>query len=113
MPRALYGPDLTDPIDALKKVGRGVILRCPLDHVATDTLMASGATAVSTHCGHMTGRPPPAVEKQFTGFARSCNKLKLRTYAFGLDSPELCEMAEKAGFGGLCGEGVLIKHPDK
>lgn len=55
MPRALYGPALTDPIEALKKVGRGVILRCPLDHVAADTLMTSGATAVSTHCAHMGG----------------------------------------------------------
>lgn len=113
MPRALYGSALTDPIEALKKVGRGVILRCPLDHVAADTLMTSGATAVSTHCAHMTGRPPPSVEKQFAGFVRSCNKLKLRSYAFGLDSPELCDMAEKAGFGGLCGDGVLTKHPDK
>jgi hypothetical protein len=113
MPRALYGPALTDPIEALKKVGRGVILRCPLDHVAADTLMTSGATAVSTHCAHMGGRPLPSVEKQFTGFVRSCNKLKLRSYAFGLDSPELCEMAEKAGFAGLCGDGVLTKYPDK
>lgn len=113
MPRALYGTALTDPITALKKVSRGVILRCPLDHVAEDTLVSSGAMAVSTLCAHMDGRPQPAIERHFGNFVRSCNKLRMRSYAFGLDTPELCEAAEKAGFGGLCGDGVLTKYPDK
>jgi hypothetical protein len=112
MPRALYGTALTDPIAALKQVSRGVIIRCPLDHMAEDTWQSSGAMGVSTHTGDLVGKPLPAVEAKFRTFVRAANKLKLRSYAFGLDSPELCDAAEKTGFGGLCGDGVLAKHPE-
>ncbi|MFN7114024.1 MAG: hypothetical protein ACK4PK_06660 [Alphaproteobacteria bacterium] len=112
MPRALYGAALTDPIAALKKVSRGVIIRCPLDHMAEDTWQSSGAMGVSTHTGDFAGKPVAAVEAKFRAFVRTANKLKLRSYVFGLDSPELCDAAEKTGFGGLCGDGVLAKHPE-
>lgn len=113
MPRALYGDDLQIPVRSLTELTPYVILRCPLDASIEEAYAQSGMMGVSVFVGGMVNAPPQQTSQKLATFVKSAARHKLRSLAFGLETQELCDSAETAGFSCMCGDGVLQKYPNQ
>lgn len=101
MPRALYGNELSQPIQALSRLSSRVVVMVPLDWTSTGELSDAGARAIGVDFQEFADMPPEAAHAKMRAFVKQVNREKLQSYVFAVTGV-LKELAEGVGFSHLC-----------
>lgn len=106
MPRALYGTELSQPVEILSRLSSRVVVMVPIDWTSTGEMSEAGARAIGVDFQDMGGMSPEVARVKMRSFVKQVNREKLQSYVFAVTGP-LKDIAQGTGFSHLCDGEVL------